>query len=58
LGTLFFLGLALSIPFLRGLFSFGPLHFWEIGLVGTAGLLSILLAESAKVRMFSKNQRY
>ncbi len=53
LGTLFFLGLAISIPFLRGLFSFGPLHLWEIGLVGAAGLLSILLAESVKLKMFA-----
>jgi P-type Ca2+ transporter type 2C len=58
LGTLFFLGLAISIPFLRGLFSFGPLHLWEIGLVGTAGLLSILVAEGAKLRMFKAQGKW
>jgi Ca2+-transporting ATPase len=57
LGTLFFLGLAISIPFLRGLFSFGPLHVWEIGLVGAAGLLSILLAESVKLKMFAAQRK-
>jgi Ca2+-transporting ATPase len=53
-GTLFFLGLAVLVPFLRGLFSFDPLHLWEIGLIGTAGLLSILISESVKLHLFSK----
>jgi Ca2+-transporting ATPase len=53
-GTLFFLGLAVSVPFLRGLFSFGPLHLWEMALVGTASLISILLAEGVKLRILSK----
>jgi Ca2+-transporting ATPase len=57
LGTLFFLGLVIFIPFLRGLFSFGPLHLWEIGLVGTAGLLSILVAESVKLKMFAAQEK-
>ena len=53
-GTLFFLGLAVSIPFLRDVFSFGPLHLWEIAVVGVASLLSILVAEGAKLWMFPK----
>jgi Ca2+-transporting ATPase len=53
-GTLFFLGLAVLVPFLRGLFSFDPLHIWEIGLVGAAGLFSILISETVKLRLFSK----
>jgi Ca2+-transporting ATPase len=56
-GTLFFLGLTIAIPFLRGLFSFGPLHAWEIGLVGVAGFLSILIAESVKWRMIGGIRR-
>jgi Ca2+-transporting ATPase len=53
-GTLFFLGLVVSVPFLRGLFSFGPLHLWEMVLVGVASLICILLAEGVKLRMLSK----
>jgi Ca2+-transporting ATPase len=56
-GTILFLGLVVSVPFLRGLFSFGPLHLWEIALVGAAGLLSTVIAESAKLQLFSKPER-
>jgi len=51
-GTLFFLGLAVCVPFLRELFSFGPLHLWELAVVVIAGLCSTLLAESVKLRVF------
>jgi Ca2+-transporting ATPase len=51
-GTLFFLGLAVSVPFLREVFSFGPLHLWELAVVVAAGLLSVLIAESVKLRVF------
>jgi len=56
-GAAAFLVLALSVPFLRELFSFGPLHLWEVALVAVAGSISILVSESAKTkvvrRMFS-----
>lgn len=46
--TLVFLALAVLVPFLRELFSFAPLHFWEIVLVLMMGLLSTLISESVK----------
>ncbi len=46
--TLVFLALAVLVPFLRELFSFAPLHLWEIVLVLMMGLLSTLIAESVK----------
>jgi Ca2+-transporting ATPase len=52
-GTVLFLGLAVFVPFLRDLFRFGPLHLWEVALVAAAGLLSTLIAEGAKLRVFS-----
>jgi Ca2+-transporting ATPase len=48
-GALGFLILVLAVPFLRNLFHFAPLHYWEIGLVVIAGLMSILISESVKV---------
>jgi hypothetical protein len=51
---LIFLGLAVFMPFLRGIFSFDPLHPWELGLVAVASLASILIAESVKLRVFGK----
>jgi Ca2+-transporting ATPase len=53
--TIFFLGLAIFIPFLNGIFRFGPLHVWEVALVAAAGLASVLVAESAKLRMLSRS---
>ncbi len=53
-GALAFLALTISVPLLRGLFSFGPLHLWEVALVATAGLISILVSESVKTRAFQK----
>jgi Ca2+-transporting ATPase len=53
-GATAFLALALVIPFLRNLFSFGPLHRWELGLIAVAGLISILISESAKTTLFQK----
>ena len=48
-GALSFLVLVLALPFLRNLFNFAPLHFWEIGFIAAAGLMSILISESVKV---------
>jgi len=53
-GAAAFLALAIGVPFLRGLFSFGPLHFWELMFIGVAGLISILISESAKTTAFQK----
>jgi len=53
-GTLAFLVLALAVPFFRGLFSFAPLHLWELVLIALAGLLSVFVSESVKLRMFRK----
>ncbi len=49
-GALFFLALVLTIPALRNVFLFAPLHRWELGLLTAAGLSSILFAESVKLR--------
>jgi Ca2+-transporting ATPase len=53
-GALAFLALTISVPFLRGLFSFGPLHAWELALVAGAGLFSILISESVKTAALQK----
>jgi P-type Ca2+ transporter type 2C len=53
-GAAVFLALTISVPFLRGLFSFGPLHLWELALVAGAGLFSILTSESVKTTAFQK----
>jgi P-type Ca2+ transporter type 2C len=44
------IALILAVPFLRNLFSFGPLHAWELGLILLVGLLSVLISESVKTR--------
>ncbi len=49
-GALAFLALALFVPFLRGLFSFAPLHAGEVGLILATGVVSLLAAESVKTR--------
>jgi P-type Ca2+ transporter type 2C len=49
-GALFFLTLVLSVPILRDVFYFAPVHFWEIALLVFAGLCSILFAESIKLK--------
>lgn len=54
--TFLFLGLAILIPFFNGVFGFGVLHLWEAVLVAAAGLVSILIAESAKLRIFIVNK--
>ena len=53
-GAAVFLALALGIPFLRSLFSFGPLHVWELGFIAVAGMTSILVSESVKTTLFQK----
>ncbi len=53
-GALSILALVLAVPFLRDLFKFAPLHRWEVLLIAGAGLLSILVAESVKVKVIQK----
>ncbi len=50
LGALFFLALVLTVPALRGVFQFAPLHRWEMALLSLTGLVSILFAESIKIK--------
>jgi Ca2+-transporting ATPase len=49
-----FLALALAVPFMRSLFSFGPLHLWELAFIVVAGLISIVISESVKTAAFQK----
>jgi Ca2+-transporting ATPase len=49
-GAIGFLALVLTVPFLRDLFKFAPLHAWELALIAGACLVSILVAESVKVK--------
>jgi P-type Ca2+ transporter type 2C len=48
-GAVLFLTLVLTIPFLRDLFKFAPLHRWELALIILSGLIGILIAESIKI---------
>jgi P-type Ca2+ transporter type 2C len=47
--ALFFLGAALYIPFLRGMFHFSRLHFIDISLCLAAGIVSIVWFEVFKI---------
>jgi Ca2+-transporting ATPase len=49
-GALAFLGLAISVPFLRGLFRFGTAPAWQWAAVALAGLISIQVSASVKTR--------
>ena len=53
-GTVFFLTLVMSIPFLRELFKFAPLHRWEFVLIVLSALTSIFIAESVKLKGMQK----
>jgi Ca2+-transporting ATPase len=53
-GALFFLALVLSIPALRNVFQFAPLHRWEMALIGLSGFISVLIAESVKLKGVQK----
>ena len=48
-GTLFFLGMVLYVPFLRGLFHFSKLHFIDLLISLTAGAISIFWFEGFKM---------
>jgi Ca2+-transporting ATPase len=53
-GAIGFLCLILSIPFLRNLFQFAPLHLWEIVLIAAGCMVSFLVAESVKLKALKK----
>jgi Ca2+-transporting ATPase len=53
-GTLFFLTLVLSVPSLRNVFQFAPLHRWELALLFITGLVSVLFAEMIKIKPIKK----
>jgi len=53
-GALFFLALVLTIPALRDVFQFAPLHRWEMALLSLAGLASVLFAESIKIKPLNR----
>jgi Ca2+-transporting ATPase len=53
-GALFFLTLVLTIPALRNVFQFAPLHRWEFALLFVTGLSSILFAESIKLGILKR----
>jgi P-type Ca2+ transporter type 2C len=53
-GAVAFLMLTLTVPFLRDLFKFAPIHRWEVVLILAAGLVSILIAESVKLKGMQK----
>jgi Ca2+-transporting ATPase len=54
-GALLFLGFVLYVPFLRGLFRFSTLHFVDLALCCSAGVLSIAWFEILK--MIRKSHR-
>jgi Ca2+-transporting ATPase len=53
-GAIVFLALVLTVPFMRELFKFAPLQRWEMALIALAGLASILIAESVKLKGIRK----
>jgi Ca2+-transporting ATPase len=53
-GAIFFLAIVLTIPILRNVFLFAPLHRWEMALLSLSGLSSILFAESIKLKALQK----
>ena len=53
-GAIGFLVLVLEVPFLRNLFQFADLKNWEIVLIAATGLISILLAESTKLKFVQR----
>jgi Ca2+-transporting ATPase len=53
-GAFAFLALAVSVPFLRGLFRFGTVSAWEWPAVLAAGLASVYLSSSVKTRIVGR----
>lgn len=57
-GAVFFLALVICVPFLRGVFKFAPMHLRELALIAVTGPLSVLIAESVKLKWLSKWVRH
>jgi Ca2+-transporting ATPase len=55
-GAVFFLGLVLYVPFLRGLFRFSSLHMLDLAICLSAGFLSIVWFELFKVVSNRRNR--
>jgi Ca2+-transporting ATPase len=53
-GAIGFLTLILSLPFLRDIFGFAPLHRSELAMIAVAACASVLVSESVKMRTFRK----
>ncbi len=51
-GAVGFLTLVLSVPFLRSVFRFAPVHLWELALLPGAVLISLVISEAAKRKIF------
>ena len=49
-GAIGFLALVISVPYLRELFQFAPLHRWELALIAAACFISLIVAESVKTK--------
>jgi Ca2+-transporting ATPase len=49
-----FLTLVLALPFLRNVFMFDPLHRWEAALILGAVIVSLLIAESVKIKSIQR----
>jgi Ca2+-transporting ATPase len=56
-GALFFLTLVVFVPFLNGVFSFSPLHGWEIALCFGTGLATVLVTEATKLPALIRERR-
>jgi Ca2+-transporting ATPase len=53
-GAVVFLVLILTVPLLRDIFKFAALNRWEIVLIAFSGLVSILIAESVKIKSIQR----
>jgi len=55
-GTLFFLGMALYVPFLQGIFHFTPLHYIDLAICLFASMISLFWFEVFKIKSGKKTQ--
>jgi P-type Ca2+ transporter type 2C len=53
-GAILFLTLVITVPYLRNMFAFAPLHRWELAVIILACMASILIAESIKISALQK----
>ena len=55
-GTIFFLTLVFTVPFLNDLFGFGEFHGWELVVILAGTFVSVTIAEIVKLRTFRPAQ--